>query len=185
MYYHRARDGACRNHQLFATKLEERVWRDIANAIRDRERTRQAYVEAKANDEALTQRQRNHLAYLQANLTKLVKRKEKLDRMYSDPDLDMTKEEYLKQKVELDAERKGLEERIEAAQAELAKFPVSASLETFDAFMTEMAQLVDDQVDPSPEKQRQLLKILHVKVHITREGEPNIDGWHRLSSRTY
>jgi hypothetical protein len=25
VYYHRARDGACRNHQLFATKLEERA----------------------------------------------------------------------------------------------------------------------------------------------------------------
>ena len=66
VYYHRARDGACRNHQLSATKLEAKVWADIVTAINNPDRTRQGYADAKAEYDALTRRQRDHIARLQA-----------------------------------------------------------------------------------------------------------------------
>ena len=141
----------------------------------------------KTDYEARTKRQREHLANLQANLAKQAKRKAKLDRMYSDPDLGMTKEEYLKQKVEIDFERKGLEERIEAVNVELAKFQVPVSLETFDAFIAEITRLLEQQINPSPQKRRQLLQMLHVKVLVSKHSEPDVTGWFRpgVSSNTY
>ena len=187
VYYHRARDGACRNHQLSATKLEAKIWTEIVAAINNPEQTRQGYAEAQAKHDALTRRQRDHLANLQANLAKAEARKVKLDRMYSDPELEMTKQEYLKQKGEIDAERKDLETRIETAQAELAKLHAPVSLETFDTFMAEIRRILAQQVDPTPEKQRQTLQLLHVKVLMSKDaGEPEIEGWFRpgLSSNT-
>jgi hypothetical protein len=153
----------------------------VVEAIEQTDRTRQGYADAKADYDALTQRQRDHIASLQAGLVKIDKRKAKLDRMYSDPDLDMTKDDYLKQKGEIDAERKDLETRIEAAQAELAKVHAPVSLETFDAFMSEIRRLIAERVDPSPDKRRRLLQILHVKVIVSRDGKPEVSGWYKPS----
>jgi hypothetical protein len=107
--------------------------------------------------------------------------------MYSDPELEMTKQEYLKQKANIDAERKDLETRLEAAQTELAKLHTPVSLETFDTFMAEIRRILAQQVDPTSEKQRQTLQLLQVKVLMSKDvGEPEIEGWFRpdLSSNT-
>jgi hypothetical protein len=93
----------------------------------------------------------------------------------------------LKQKGEIDAERKDLETRIETAQAELAKLHAPVSLETFDTFMAEIRRILAQQADTTPEKQRQTLQLLHVKVLMSKDaGEPEIEGWFRpgLSSNT-
>ena len=96
--------------------LQAKIWTEIVAAINNPEQTRQGYAEAQAKHDALTRRQRDHLANLQVNLAKAEARKVKLDRMYSDPELEMTKQEYLKQKGEIDAERKDLETRIETVR---------------------------------------------------------------------
>jgi len=176
-YRHRATEGGCSNHEISARKLESEVWHDVVEAINHSDRTRQGYADAKADYDALTQRQRDHIAGLQANLAKVDKRKAKLDRMYSDPDLDMTKGEYLQQKGEIDAERGGIDARIQAAQAELAKVHAPVSLETFDAFMAEIRRQLANKVDPSPEMRRQVLQLLHVKVLINHDRKPEITGW--------
>ena len=116
------------------------MWADIVTAINNPDQTRQSYADAKAGYEALTRRQRDHITRLQESLEKVGTRKVKLDRMYSDPDLEMTKDDYLRQKGDIDAERKDLETRIEAAQAELAKIHAPVSLETFDKFMAEISE---------------------------------------------
>ena len=155
-------------------------------AINDPDQTRLGYARAKAGYETLTQRQRDHIANLQVGLVKCDKRKTKLDRMYSDPDLDMTKDEYLQQKGEIDAERGGIVTKIEAAQAELAKVEAPVNIETFDAFMAEIGRVLRERLDPSPELRRQALQILHVKVLMSKHGEPDVRGWfhQNLSSRT-
>ena len=112
-------------------------------------------------------------------LDKVGARKVKLDRMYSDPDLEMTKDDYLKQKGDIDAEREDLETRIETAQAELAKVHAPVSLETFDKFMAEIRRALAEKVDPSPAMRRQVLQMLHVKVLMAKNGEPDIKGWFR------
>jgi hypothetical protein len=96
------------------------------------------------------------MASLQVNLAKAEARKVRLDRMYSDPDLEMTKEEYLKQKGEIDAERKDLEARIETAQAELTKVHAPVSLETFDKFMAEIRRGLAEKIDPLPKSSSRL-----------------------------
>lgn len=107
--------------------------------------------------------------------------------MYSDPDFEMTKDDYLKQKAEIDAERKTLETQVETAQAELAKVHAPVSLETLDTFLAEIRHLLTKKVDPSPEMRRKALQILHVKVLMSRGEKPQIEGWYKpggLSSTT-
>jgi hypothetical protein len=167
-----------------ATKLEAKLWAEVVAAINDPDQTRQGYAEAKAKHDALTRRQRDHLASFQANLAKAEERKVMLDRMYSDLELVMIKQEYLKHKGEIDAERKDLETRIETAQAELVKLHAPVTLETF---MAKIKRVPAQQVNPSPEKQRQIVQLRHVKALMSKDmGEPEIEGWFYpgLSSNT-
>ena len=87
---------------MSARKLEERVWREVSQAILDPENAMKGYIGAREQQEATYRRLRAHLETLQRNLIKVQQRKDKLDRMYSDPDIGMTKSEYLTQKIDVD-----------------------------------------------------------------------------------
>ncbi|NTU65324.1 MAG: hypothetical protein HGB05_18460, partial [Chloroflexi bacterium] len=92
-YVHRKRDGACKQGCMSARKIEERVWREVSQAILDPQRTLKGYADAREQQEVSFKRMRAHLETLQRNQIKVQQRMDKLNRMYSDPDINMTKAE--------------------------------------------------------------------------------------------
>ncbi|NTU65325.1 MAG: hypothetical protein HGB05_18465 [Chloroflexi bacterium] len=82
------------------------------------------------------------------------------------------------QKSDIDGERSELNEKIEKAQEDLKHAPQPADLATFEAFTAKIRAQLKSNIDPKPEKKRQLLQMLHVKVIISPKGEPEVTGWY-------
>ncbi len=96
---------------------------------------------------------------------------------YIDPDIAMSKKDYLKQNVMIEDEIKAVNTKIEKAHAELVTAPTSVELETFERFTAEIRKRLKANEEPTPEQKRALFDILHLKVYIKPDGEVRLDGW--------
>jgi len=177
-YVHRQRDGACEHRCISARKLEGRVWAKVSSVILDPERLREGYLAALEQQADTLQRRREHLEVLKRALFKLEQRRDKLTRTYTDPDVKMTKAEYLAQRAEIDEEMTNVTKQIADREAELAGIPQPPDLETFEAFTAAIRQALANKVDPEPEQKRRALEMLHIKVYVSDNKEAEVKGWY-------
>jgi site-specific DNA recombinase len=177
-YRHRKKEGHCRNHMISARILEAIVWEEITKVLMDPDRLRRGYEGSLAQQQETAARLRVHLETLGRRAGSLEEMRRNLTTAYLDPDIGMTKAEYLEQKGLVDEELGQLHETIQKSEQELATIPEPADLETLEAFASAVRQNITQQDRMSPEEKRQLLETLHIKVFINRQDkEIRIEGW--------
>ena len=177
-YRHRVSHGHCCNHQISARVLEPIVWQEIKGVLMEPERLRQGYEDSLEQQEETTARQKAHLETLRRRMVSVEQMQRNLMTAYVDPDIKMTKTEYLKQKAQVDAEFSELAEKIEKEEADLASIPTPADLETLQTFVTNMKGMIVDGDRVPPEEKRRILEMLHIRVIISKQDkELKIEGW--------
>jgi hypothetical protein len=177
-YRHRASHGHCCNHQTSARILEPIVWEKLTEVLMEPARLRQGYEDSLAQQEDTAQRQRAHLETLSRKAPSLEQMRRNLTTAYLDPDIKLTKAEYLEQKELVDSELAELLEEIERIEQELASIPTPADLETLEAFASAIRDLIASEGRITPEQKRDILEMLHVKVMISKQDEEiKIEGW--------
>ncbi len=176
-YRHRVSEGHCINRQVSAKRLEPIVWSEVVNILLDPQKLRQGYEQSLEQQEDSRYRLQAHRETLQERLVKLEKQRENLTALYIDPDIKMTKLEYLRQKERIEEEIKGIIDDIEGIDAELANIPIPADLETMEIFAAAIRERLTGNYNPSPEEKRQILELLHMRVWIRIDGSVRLSGW--------
>lgn len=176
-YRHRKKSGHCINRMVSARKLEPLVWEEMIKVLLDPKNLYKGYQESLEQQQATQARNRVHLETLAQSLTRFEQRRQNLTTAYIDPEIQITKAEYLEQKNQIDGEIRSIKEEIERIQSELDKIPTPAELETVEVFVATIRQQLDTSRELPPMEKRAILDLLHVRVLISIEGKARITGW--------
>jgi site-specific DNA recombinase len=176
-YRHRVTQGHCRNHWVSARKLEPLVWDEIMKMLLDPENLRQGYNQSLEQEQATHKLQLAHLATLRQAVVKLDERQHNLIAAYTDPDIRLTKDEYLIQRDQIETSRKQVKAEIEALDKSLASIPSTLEFETLEAFSAEVRKSLNNEHTLTPEEKRWVLQLLHVKVFLSSDGTVRLEGW--------
>lgn len=174
-YRHRSKFGHCTNRQISARVLEPMVWDDIVNVILDPDALRKGYEASFEQQKATRTRQMSHLESKSRELAKLEQQRQNLNNAYIDPDIPLSKSEYIDQKTRIDDALKFLNDEISELERGLVSIPTPKKLETLEVFTAQIRNRIDN-TDPTPQQKRKLLEMLHVKVVIRLDGRIRVDG---------
>ena len=178
-YRHRKRLGHCLNREIPAKRIEPSVWGEIVSILKDPGRLRRGYEESLEQQKVAQSRKLAHLETTGKRIVKLERSRQNLNTAYIDPEIPLSKPEYIAQKTKIDRELKSLAEEIAAIEKDLGTVPSPSELETLEAFAATINQKLDF-VDPPPEEKRKILELLHVRVIIDQAGNSRLEGWFSL-----
>lgn len=177
-YRHRSKEGHCTNKHIAARPLEVDVWGTIASAILDGDNLMRGYTESLERQKAVHAKKRSHLETLRQAAFKWEQKQENLTKAYIDPDVELSKAEYRKQKAVIQEELGRLEKEISELQEELDNATTPSDLASFEAFMAIMRREIEQNIDPDPLEKRRILEMLRVRVEIDPDtGKNHVRGW--------
>jgi site-specific DNA recombinase len=176
-YRHRTQAGHCKNRQVSARRLEPVVWAEIAKLLLDPETLKDGYRRSLDQQKVAQTRHMAHLETLGQKRVKFERQRDNLTAAYIDPDIPMTKAEYLAQREPIDRELKAIERDILEIEAELTDVPTPEGLETLAAFSTAVRDVLGDDDALTPKEKRRILKLLNVKVKLGQGDRVEITGW--------
>ena len=153
-YRHRTKEGHCTNRQIAARPLELDTWGTVAAAILDPDNLRKGYADQLQQDETRRKRLVGHLETLHRTLAKLEGQRDNLTRAYIDPEIGMSKAEYLKQKAGLEGEWAPWRARLPRRKTTWRR-PTARGSGNLRAFTEEIRAALREHVRPGPEPEAQ------------------------------
>jgi site-specific DNA recombinase len=176
-YRHRIKSGHCTNRMISAKRLEPLVWDEMVRILLDPKNLLKGYQESVEQQQATQVRNRVQLETSAQSLNRLEQQRQNLLAAYTDPEIQLSKVEYVEQKKKIDDQVKTVKKEMERIQSELDKIPTPAELETVEAFAASIRQQLDAKHDLLPEDKRAILDLVHVRVLINLQGKTRITGW--------
>ena len=177
-YRHRKVEDQCMDKEITAERLETRVWDAISEMLMDKDRLRQAYDQALQLEQVNHSRSRALLEEYYRGAGKIEQQIANLTRAYTDPDIKMTKTEYLSQKSHFEAELTEIKNKIEEIEAIPSSLPTQGQFEDLERFAEKIRERVaNEDWDPSPQSKRRILEMLNVKVILAKDGTGKVTGW--------
>ena len=181
-YRHRLLQGHCCNRWIPAKKLEPLVWEQIVDVLLNPGSLRRGYEKMMEKEQEKQGRNIKHLEAMQAGVEKLLAKRSRLQQVYLDPDIGMSKEEYLAEKKLLDDQIRSLQEDMDRIGQELSKIPTEADLVNLEEMAEKIVTSLGNNLDIPEEAKRKVLELLNVKVIISPDKEVKVEGW--FSSET-
>lgn len=178
-YRHRIRGGHCSNRYVSANRLDHIVWEKITALLLDPASLREGYALA-LEKENEAQRRKLHLkAELNQVIERLEARQQNLTRAYTDPEIRLSKTEYIAQRTQIQNELRDAEERLQQVTTDLSEIPTPEEYETLERFAVELrGRITSEDWNPTPENIRYILELLHVQIILNpTNGTGRITGW--------
>ncbi|MCL4267063.1 MAG: recombinase family protein [Anaerolineae bacterium] len=169
-YRHRLKEGHCSNKTIAAQTIEIPVWHKVSQLILEPQILLDGYEKSLEQYQQGLGYHRQHLQTLHAEKEKASLKKQALLNSYLDPEIGLTKEEYLITKSQLENTENDILARIQELEGELASIPTPADLETFEAFTSEIREFILGDVEPLPFEKRRLFALMNIKVWIDPDG---------------
>ena len=94
-----------------------------------------------------------------------------------DPDIGLTKEEYLHEKKLLDDQIKSAHEDIERIGKELERIPTESDLIDLEKMALKIVGVLGNNLHLSPQDKRKVMEMLNLKVLISPDKKIKLDGW--------
>ena len=157
--------------------LEALVWEKVVQILLDPKSLRDGYEQTIEQEKQKQARQIKHLETLQIAIDKLIQKKAKLQTIYLDPDIGMTKAEYLEQKASIDSQMKTATIDAEKVANELQRIPSPDDLKGLEKFATKITGALDNKLDILPTEKKQIMQMLNLQVLISRNGAIMLEGW--------
>ena len=176
IYRHRTSRGHCSNRHFRAQDIEPVVWREIVAILKDTKRLREGYEAALEQHQAIYVRHKAHMETLRKKAEKLDQSMKNLTAAYIDPDLRMSKADFLDQKVRIEDELALVDKEMGKISEEMKQVPSIAELDCLEEYARRICHRLDT-VDPTPEEKRHILQLLHVEVRVDLEKNIRLDGW--------
>jgi hypothetical protein len=111
VYRHREQEGHCINREITGSRIESAVWERIRNFLLEPGNLHEGYEQALEKEFNSQRRQRILLEKYNSSIGKLEQRKANLIRAYTDPEIGMTKAEFLIERAKIDSEIQAVAER--------------------------------------------------------------------------
>jgi hypothetical protein len=165
------------NKQISARVLEPIVWNKVLEIIRNPVALREGYEESL---ELLRESQTRKIAQietLERGLLKVKLKRQNLNNAYLDPDIEMSKTEYLDQKLQIDEELQSIENDLVNLRDEITDLPEPASVEALEQFSANILEELSLEEEITFEKKRLLFKLMHLRVILHPDGKVRLDGW--------
>jgi site-specific DNA recombinase len=179
-YRHRKDAGHCMNKQISTLILDKIVWDKILNILLNPMALEEGYEQMVEQQKQNKYKKIAQVETLERALVKVKQKRQNLNNAYLDPDIQMSKVEYLGQKDRFDKEAHTIEQDIENFQQELASIPQPADLETLKNFSAEIAKGLMPLEEFTVGKKRHILELMHVKVIYHPDGRVELDGWYTI-----
>jgi site-specific DNA recombinase len=176
-YRHRIKQGHCSNRWRNAKELETLVWDRIVEVLLDPSSLRKGYEKMMEEEQEKQARRINHLEAIQKGIEKLQAKRSRLQQIYIDPDIGMTKEEYLSEKNLLEDQINAAHEEMERIEKDLTKVPTERDLVALEEMASKIVRALGNNLDIAPENKREVFKMLNLKVLIALDGRIKIEGW--------
>lgn len=176
IYRHRLSEGHCSNRQLSADYLEAIVWEEMVKLINEPEQLLQGYQSAQEHSGVRLEQKHEQLKTLHGALEAVKTKRAQLTFIYSDPEVQMSREEFLELRLQLNTELEEIEKQIEDLEVEIASMPTPADLKTFTNFTAEIREYTLGNIEPTVADKRRLLELLNVKVWLDQGEIVSITG---------
>jgi len=176
-YRHRVSQGHCCNKYISGRVLEAVVWGKVVNILFDPASLRDGYEQNIDQEKQKQARQIKHLETIQVAIEKLKQKKNKLQTIYLDPDIGMTKAEFLEQKAALDDQMKAANMDAEKIAKELQHIPSLDDLKSIEQLAAKITRALGKDIDISLEDKRRIMQMLNLKVLISKDGGIRLEGW--------
>lgn len=165
------------NKQFMCWKVDEDVWGKVVNILLYPDILEAGYEQSVEYQKQLMARKMTQIETLERALQKLKQKRINLSSAYLDPDIQMSKVDYLSQKGFLDDEERTVEDDLANLRLEVNTMPQPAELEVLKRFAADIRREVSLQHEITLEKKREILEMMHVKVILHPDGETELDGW--------
>jgi len=176
-YRHRVRAGHCMNKQISARVLEPIVWEKVLGLLFNPVALRAGYEESLQLQRESQIKKFTQMEILNRALIKLNAKRQNLNNAYLDPDIEMSKAEYLDQKLRIDQETQSITSDLEDLRNDMVDIPEPASVEALEKFAAKIVEELLTQQEITFEKKRELFEMMHLKVILHPDGNIKIDGW--------
>ncbi len=176
-YRHRKSSGHCMNRHVAANWLENEVWEKVLNLLLSPEALREGYKQSLAQQEADIAKKKSLVQTLEEALVKNKKMHQNLSIAYLDPDINMSKQEYLEQKELIETEEKNIQENLSTIHYEIKNLPRPAEIETLEIFAKEIVDGLLTEEEITPERKRTILEMLHIKIILSPDRHIQLNGW--------
>jgi site-specific DNA recombinase len=178
IYRHRVRQGHCSNKSISARKLEPIVWEKVEALLLDPTSLKDGYMKAVEQERAANGRQLELREILYREVGKLEQTQKNLTTAYTDPDVKMTRTEYLEQRTKIQTEIKTASTKLQEIEAQLSNLPTMEEYESLERFSEEIKErLTGKGWQPTPANKRRVLELLHLRVYLSYNGTGRITGW--------
>lgn len=121
--------------------------------------------------------QLKHLEVLQVGVEKLSNKRSRLQQVYLDPDIGMSKEEYLAEKRTLDDQIKSAQEEVEKTEKELSHIPSEEDLVQLEELARTITEALGYNLDIPEGEKRRIMELLNIKVLISPDKEIKLTGF--------
>jgi hypothetical protein len=179
-YRHRLTAGHCMNKQISARVLEPIVWEKVLEILLNPAALLEGYKQSLDAQRASQSRKLAQIQILEKGLLKVKMKRQNLNNAYLDPDIAMSKSEYVDQKVELDEEARTIENDLLGLRADITDMPEPSSVKALEKFADEILEGLFAEEEITLEKKKRLFEMMHLKVNIHPEGNVGIDGWFNI-----
>lgn len=176
-YRHRKSHGHCRNGYVNGGFLEKAVWEAVKGLLLDPTSLHKGYEHSLEQEQAAQGRKRTQVEVLERAEFKVKQQLENLLRAYTDPELSVTKAQYLTEKQRLETELHSVTSRRQIIEAQLALIPGPADLAALETYAADIREFLEGGIEPTFDEKRKIFEMLHVKVIIDAEGSKRIEGW--------
>lgn len=176
-YRHRVKAGHCMNKQISARVLEPIVWEKVLGILLNPASLREGYEQSLQLQRESQSKKIAQIEILERALIKVKMKRQNLNNAYLDPDIGMSKTEYLDQKLQMDEEIKSIESDLEVLHNDIADIPEPASVEALEKFAAEIVDELFAEQEITLEKKRRLFEMMHLKVMLHPNGNVGVDGW--------
>jgi len=118
-----------------------------------------------------------HLEVLKASIEKLLNKKSRLTKTYLDPEMEMSKEEYLAEKRLIDEELRTTEAEIEVIEKQLSHVPSESDLVALEEMAATFTEALGANLDIPDTEKRRILELLNIKVLVSPDGKIKLTGF--------
>jgi hypothetical protein len=164
------------NRYVNAKTLESLVWNKVITFLNNPDTLSAGYQGIIANQE------KNNFVFIEKkiqmekNLQKLEKQLDNLLSAYTDPDIKITKSDYIKQKDLIESKQRQLIENLHTVNNEVKPVMNQNDFDTMLEFSKKIKnQLGENNIDLTLEKKRQLLAALNARVLISIDNNVKVE----------
>ncbi|MBT7190616.1 MAG: recombinase family protein [Anaerolineae bacterium] len=176
-YRHRKKVGHCMNKQVFGKWLDKIVWDKVKAILLDPIALVTGYEQSVEQQKQALARKIAQVETLEQNLIKIRQQRQNLTTAYLDPDIQMTKTDYLAQKTRIDKDEKAIDKDLAVLHQDLASIPEPADLELLQKFSAGIAEGLLPDAKLSKSQKREILDLMNIKVILYPDETVQLTGW--------